>query len=182
MPGHKHVIHLSQVPVESINAPAGSRFAGRRQRVGAHVGADKLGYSFFTVPPGKAAFPYHSHSGNEEMIYIIDGEAILRFGEAELPVGAGTVVACPPGDGYAHQLVNIGSADLRYLVVSTMAFPDICEYPDSHKVGAYATGAVGPKVGLRALFVKNARVDYYDGEDGKEIARLTKGGGAGESK
>ncbi|HVO93843.1 MAG TPA: cupin domain-containing protein [Terriglobales bacterium] len=182
MARHKHVIHLSEVPVEPINAPAGSHFAGRRQRVGARIGANKLGYSFFTVPPGKAAFPYHAHSANEEMIYIIDGEGILRFGEEEVPVRAGTLVACPSGDTYAHQLVNTGAADLRYLVVSTMAFPDICEYPDSNKIGAYATGNVGPNVGVRALFVKNAKVDYYDGEDGKEIERLAKTRGDRASK
>jgi hypothetical protein len=57
MAENKHVINLSEVPVDKINAPDGSSFGGLRQRVGAHVGAQKLGYSFFNVPPGKAAFP-----------------------------------------------------------------------------------------------------------------------------
>ena len=53
-----------------------------------------------------------------------------------------------------------------------MEFPDICEYPDSNKVGAYATAAVGQQVGLRALYVKDKNVNYYEGEDGKEIERV----------
>src|SRR5215510_8505740 len=171
---HQHVINLAEVAVDKISAPEGSSFGGLRQRVGAHIGAQKLGYSFFSVPPGKAAFPYHTHTGNEEMIYIIDGEAILRLGKEEMPVSAGTVVACPPGAEYPHQLVNTGNRELRYLVVSTMEFPDICEYPDSNKIGAYATAAVGAQVGLRALYVKDRNVNYYEGEDGKEVERIRK--------
>jgi hypothetical protein len=71
-------------------------------------------------------------------------------------------------------LVNTGNRELRYLVVSTMEFPDICEYPDSNKIGAYATAAVGAQVGLRALYVKDRNVNYYEGEDGKEVERIRK--------
>jgi uncharacterized cupin superfamily protein len=169
---HKHVIELSEVAMEKINAPEGSVFGGLRQRVGAQIGACKLGYSFFTVPPGKAAFPYHTHTGNEEMIYIIAGAAALRHGPEQLAVFAGTVIACPPGAEYPHQLINTGSEELRYLVVSTMEYPDLSEYPDSNKVGAYATAAVGPQVGFRALYVKDKNVGYYAGEDGKEIEKI----------
>ena len=172
MAKHKHVINLSEVALDKINAPEGSPFGGLRQRAGAHIGAQKLGYSFFNVPPGKAAFPHHTHTGNEEMIYIIDGAGMLRFGKEELAVTTGTVIACPPGAEYPHQLINTGDKELRYLAVSTMEFPDLCEYPDSNKVGAYATAAVGQQVGFRALYVKDKNVNYYEGEDGKEIERV----------
>src|SRR6185503_16750790 len=110
----KHIIQLSEVPVEKINAPEGSAFGGQRQRVGPQIGARKLGYSFFKVPPGKAAFPYHTHSGNEEMIYIVDGAGVLRFGKEEIAVAAGSVISCPPGgDDYAHQLINTGAGELH---------------------------------------------------------------------
>lgn len=174
MARHKHLIHLSEVPIDKINAPEGSAFGGRWRRVGMHIGAQKLGYSFFDVPPGRAAFPFHTHTGNEEMIYIIEGEGVLRFGKEELAITSGTVIACPPGGEYPHQLVNTGASELRYLVVSTMEYPDLSEYPDSNKVGAYGTAAVGPQVGFRALYVKDKNVNYYDGEDGKEIERINK--------
>jgi uncharacterized cupin superfamily protein len=174
MAQHEHVINLSEVPVVEINAPVGSPFGGSRQRAGAAVGSQKLGYSFFTVPPGKAAFPYHTHTTNEEMIYIVAGQGILRLGKEELEVTAGTIIACPPGTEFPHQLVNIGDGELRYLVVSTMDYPDLSEYPDSNKIGAYATAAVGREVGFRALFLKDRNVGYYEGEDGQEIARIMK--------
>jgi uncharacterized cupin superfamily protein len=169
---YKHVINLADVATEKINAPEGSAFGGSRQRVGTQIGAQKLGYSFFSVLPGKAAFPYHTHSGNEEMIYIIAGAATLRHGQEQLTVSPGTVIACPPGTEYPHQLINTGTQELRYLVVSTMEYPDLSDYPDSNKIGAYATATVGPRVGFRALYVKDANVAYYEGEDGKEIERI----------
>jgi uncharacterized cupin superfamily protein len=174
MAKHEHVIHLSEVPAVEINAPRGSPFGGSRQRVGAAIGSRKLGYSFFTVPPGKAAFPYHTHTTNEEMIYVVAGRGILRLASEELEVTAGSIIACPPGAEFPHQLVNIGDQELRYLVVSTMDYPDLSEYPDSNKIGAYATAAVGPQVGFRALFPKDRTVGYYEGEDGQEIARIVK--------
>src|SRR4030095_8476796 len=153
MAKHEHIIQLSEVPVDTINGPEGSPFGGRRQRVGMRIGRRRLGYSFFTVPPGKAAFPYHTHTGNEEMIYIIGGEGILRFGKEEIAVSAGMVAAFPRGWVFPPRLINTGAAELQYLVVSTMEYPDLSEYPDSNKVGAYATAAFGAKVGFRALYV-----------------------------
>ena len=172
MASHPHIINLSELAWDKINGPEGSLFGGQRKRVGMKIGARKLGYSFFNVAPGKTAFPYHTHSGNEEMIYLIDGSGVLRLGQDEIAVGAGDVIACPPGSDYPHQLINTGATDLSYLVVSTMEYPDLSQYPDSNKVGAYATPAGGAETGFRALFVRDRNVNYYDGEDGKEVARI----------
>ena len=179
MAKHKHIVHLSEVPVDRINAPEGSVFGGSRQRVGMHIGAQKLGYSFFTVPPGKAAFPYHTHTGNEEMIYILAGDGMLRFGKEEIAVGSGAVIACPPGGEYPHQLINTGDQEIRYLVVSTMAYPDISEYPDSNKIGAYASSAGPSQTGFRALYVRDRNVNYYDGEEGEQVERVLKSASQG---
>jgi len=171
MAADKHIINLSELPWDPINGPAGSRFGGERKRVGAKLGAKKLGYSFYKVAPGKTAFPYHTHSGNEEMIYIIGGTGILRLGDDEMDVSPGAVIACLPGTDYAHQLINTGAEDLNYLVVSTMDFPDISEYPDSKKIGAYAEAATVPGA-FRALYARDQKLNYYDGEDGNTIERI----------
>lgn len=172
MAKHKNIIQLSEVPAEPTPAPEGSSFGSTRQRVGAALGAKKLGYSFFAVPPGKTAFPYHSHYTNEEMIYILDGEGVMRIGKDEVKVSSGMFIAFPPGPNYAHQLVNTSDRDLRYLCVSTMEYPEICEYPDSGKIGAYVAGAL--EGGFRALYRKETNISYFDGENGKEIERVKK--------
>jgi uncharacterized cupin superfamily protein len=172
MDRHENVIKLSDVPVESIKSPDGSPFRGKRQRIGRAIGAKKLGYSYFVVPPGKAAFPFHTHYTNEEMIFIFEGEGIMRMGGEEVAVSSGMFIAFPPGPEHAHQLINTSNKDLRYLVVSTMEYPDLSEYPDSNKIGAYATSAADG--GFRALYPKDSNVDYYRGETGGEIERVNK--------
>jgi len=107
------------------------------------------------------------------MIYILEGEGILRLGKDEVRVSSGTFIAFPPRPDHPHQLVNTSNRDLRYLCVSTMEFPEIAEYPDSNKIGAYVTSA--PEGGFRALYRKEASVPYYDGETGAEIERIKKG-------
>ena len=172
MTKHSNVIHLSEVPVEQMKVPDGSPFGGKRQRVGAVIGAKKLGCSFFTVPPGKAAFPFHLHHTNEELIYVFEGEGVLRLGKDEVRVSSGTFIAFPPGPDHPHQLTNTSNRDLRYLCVSTMEYPEIAEYPDSNKIGAYVAGA--GEGGFRALYRKDSNVSYFDGESGAEIEQIKK--------
>ena len=57
--------------------------------------------------------------------------------------------------------INSGSEPLRYLAISTMIDPDICEYPDSGKVGAYAGDGDGE---LAHLSRYTSTIDYWDGE------------------
>ena len=168
----KNILRLSDVPVERMKTPEGSQFSAQRQRVGTAVGAEKLGYSFFSVPPGKTAFPFHLHHTNEEMIYIFEGEGTLRFGKEETTISAGMFIAFPPGPDHPHQLINTSDRDLRYLCVSTMEYPEIAEYPDSGKIGAYVGGV--SEGGFRALYRKEGNVPYYDGESGGEIERIKK--------
>jgi uncharacterized cupin superfamily protein len=48
---------------------------------------------------------------------------------------------------------------LRYLALSTLAEVEVCEYPDSGKVGIWT------EAGLKAGFRMTDRAEYYDGED-----------------
>lgn len=94
------------------------------------------------------------------------------WGKKEFRVSSGTFIACPPGAEHPHQLINASNEELRYLVVSTMEYPEIAEYPDSNKIGAYVTGASDG--GFRALYHKNANVPYFEDESGSEIERIKK--------
>lgn len=172
MANPKNIVRLSEVPVEPMKTPDGSSFAAERRRVGAAIGAKKLGYSFFSVPPGKTAFPFHLHHTNEEMIYVFEGEGTLRFEKEEQTVSAGTFISFPPGAGHPHQLINTSDRALKYLCVSTMEYPEITEYPDSKKIGAVTSGPHDP--GFRAFYRKQENVAYYEGENGGEIDRIKK--------
>lgn len=127
------------------------------------IGAKKLGYNLTVVPPGKKAVPYHNHRNNEEMFLILEGRGTLRFGGKEYPVRRHDVIACPPGGReVAHQIVNTGDADLKYLAVSTMDPVEIAEFPDSDKI----LNCVGhyPDFQFRHICRADQKADYMDGE------------------
>ena len=137
---------------------AAERFDARMALISPQLGAKKLGYNLTAVPPGKRAFPFHNHRLNEEMFYIIEGSGEVRIGQETYPVRAGDIVACPPGGPeLAHQIVNTGDVELRYLAVSTMETPEVCEYPDSGKIGVLGDG-------MRYVNRSDAQVGYWDGE------------------
>lgn len=63
----------------------------------------------------------------------------------------------------AHQLINTGTVDLEYLALSTVEGHEVCEYPDSNKIGI-RIGAGTNQPALRALFRAEQTVDYWDRE------------------
>lgn len=119
--------------------------------------ARQLGASVDTVAPGQMSCPYHLHHAEEEMFIILQGEGTLRVAGERVPVRAGDVITIPAGPEYPHQLINTSDAPLHYLSISTQARPEVCEYPDSGKVGVFSDG-------LRLLQRREAGLDYWDGE------------------
>jgi uncharacterized cupin superfamily protein len=155
-------------PAFAATGPAAERFDARMGAIASKLGAQKLGYNVTSVPPGKRAFPFHNHRVNEEMFFILEGSGEVRIGEAVHPIRAGDVIACPPGGKEtAHQIINSGSSELKYLAVSTRLSPDIAEYPDSGKFGVLAefpAEAGGKAQAFRFVGCESNAVPYWDGE------------------
>jgi uncharacterized cupin superfamily protein len=79
----------------------------------------------------------------------------------------GDVIACPPGGHEAaHQIINTGEVDLRYLAVSTKLSPEIAEYPDSNKFGVLGElpGDGGAPEVFRFLGRAETSLGCYGGE------------------
>ena len=148
------VVNLADLKLEHFTQ--GATFESRSARIGPLLGAKDLGYSYDVVPPGKRSCPFHSHRAEEEMFFIVRGSGTLRYGSETRKIRAGDVICCPTGGPEtAHQIVNDSDADLAYLSVSTMMPAEVCEYPDSKKVGAYGEG------GLRHMTRAGDGVDYW---------------------
>ena len=163
----KQIINLADLELQPWGH--GDRFEARLGAIASRIGAQKLGYGLTVVPPGKCAFPLHSHRVNEEMFYVIEGEGEIRIGAARHPIRAGDVIACPPGGPQtAHQIVNTSSRDIRYLAVSTTLLPEVVEYPDSKKFGVrwpLAPDEKGQPQSCRFLGrIEDGIKDYWDGE------------------
>lgn len=119
--------------------------------------AKKLGAGFDIVAPGHMSCPYHFHYAQEEMFVILQGEGTLRVAGERVPIKAGDVITIPPGPDYPHHIINTSNAPLHYLSISTTERPEVCEYPDSGKVGIFTPG-------LRYLQKRDAGLDYWEGE------------------
>jgi len=157
------IINIDDVPLAERGN--GKSFALKWGRVGPTLGLNALGCAVHVVPPGKKAFPFHRHHVADELFFIVSGEGQYRWGEETFPVKTGDLVSAPAGTK-AHQLINTGKTDLRYLGISSMGSVDIVDYPDSGKIGA----AAGIKDGnfKSATYAGMGRLqpaDYYDGEE-----------------
>jgi len=145
----------------------GADFHIRRKQLAAAAGGEKLGCSLYELPPGKKSWPYHYHTGNEEAIFVLDGEGTLRIGDDETELESGDYVALPVGEASGHRVINGSEESLRYLCFSTMREPDVSMYPDSGKMGVFVGSAPGDHEGrtMSGYFPLDSDVDYWVGED-----------------
>ena len=112
------VVNIADVEFQqrqlAVQGDAAQRYEARFARIGPRVGAKQLGYNITAVPPGKRAFPRHSHRVNEEMFFVLQGTGEVRIGTQTYALRAGDIVACPAGGPEtAHQIVNTGDEELR---------------------------------------------------------------------
>jgi uncharacterized cupin superfamily protein len=155
-------------PALAAQGAAAERFDHRMGEISSRIGARKLGYNVTAIPAGKRAFPFHSHRVNEEMFFILEGSGEVRIGGDVHAIRTGDFIACPPGSTEsAHQIINTGSADLKFLAVSTRQYPEIVDYPDSGKFGVRGEVPADPEHRFD-YFRFNGRledsIDYWDGE------------------
>jgi len=151
------VINIDELKLEHFEK--GGKFASDAVRIAPLLGGRDLGYSYDLVPPGKTSCPFHSHRAEEEMFFIVKGTGTLRYGKETRKVRAGDFICCPTGGPEtAHQIINDSDAELGYISVSTMMPAEVCEYPDSGKIGAFGEG------GLRHMTESGSQVDYWKDE------------------
>jgi uncharacterized cupin superfamily protein len=152
--------NFNEVPMTSLLREPHYDSMGSRLARG--TAAVKLGASFDVLAPGKRGCPYHLHHAQEEMFIILEGQATLRVAGEMLPLRAGDVIFIPPGPEYPHQIINTSDAPLKYLSISTMETPEICEYPDSGKY--LAEGSLKSGTPFDVIDRRAQSLDYWDGE------------------
>ncbi|NNE93727.1 MAG: cupin domain-containing protein [Verrucomicrobiales bacterium] len=107
------------------------------------------------IPPGKAPYPYHSHSAQWEFYHVISGSGIVRDDEGETAVGEGDAFVFKPGE--AHQIRNSSpETDLILYVIADNPVGESCYYPDSNKWLVRS-----PETSL----IRSESLEYYDGEE-----------------
>jgi uncharacterized cupin superfamily protein len=106
------------------------------------------------IPPGKAPYPYHSHSAQWEFYHVVSGTGSVRHDEGVTAVEAGDAFLFKPGE--AHQIVNDGTTDLVFYCVADNPVGESCHYPDSGKWLVRSP---------ERRLIRSESLDYFDGEE-----------------
>ncbi|MBS0631759.1 MAG: cupin domain-containing protein [Verrucomicrobia bacterium] len=127
---------------------------GAQRKAPSGLGGHPFDLELQKLPPGAVGCPYHFHSAQWELYYILSGEGAMRTAAGMEPLRPGDVILHPPGE--AHQIRNTSTtADLLFYVVADNPPVDYWHYPDSNKWGHPA-----PR-----QFFRVTPLDYWDGEE-----------------
>ena len=111
--------------------PFHSRVMPREKRaLGDAFGLARIGVNLTTLPPGKESSMRHWHDREDEFIYVLEGEVVLRTDEGEQVVGPGMFAGFKAGNPDAHHLINRGMQPAVYLEISNRDNADVAVYPD----------------------------------------------------
>lgn len=131
------------VSVSGYPEPYRSRVLPREvHRLGDAFGLKRIGVSLVTIFPGMESSMRHTHTEEDELIYMLEGELVLHTNDGEEPFRPGMVAGFVGGDGNAHHLLNRSDRNATYLVMSNRHPDDSASYPDvdlavSKKDGRY---------------------------------------------
>jgi len=117
----------------------------------------KLSVCFYVLEPGKENYPYHYHSSNEEVFYIISGKGTLKTFKGDVEIKEGDVIIFPPNENGAHKIINTSESQLVYLDIDTVSSAELIFYPENEKIMAMAKG-------FRKSYKIKSEINYLEGE------------------
>ena len=92
------------------------------------VGMKQLGVHLVRVESGRDSTEYHTHTHDEEWVYILSGRGMAEIGERRTEVKTGDFMGFVAGS-LPHTMTNPFKEDLVYLVGGTRHAYDVVDYP-----------------------------------------------------
>jgi uncharacterized cupin superfamily protein len=118
-------------PGRGYPEPFASRVAGRvRRPLGDLFGLTIFGVNLTRLPPGGLSALRHTHTCEDEFIYIVEGEPVLVTNSGETALCPGMCAGFKAGGGNAHHLLNRTMHDVVYLEIGARNPGDTVIYPD----------------------------------------------------
>ena len=125
-------VDVSSAPVRTTctyPAPYDAHCKGRsRQALGDAGGLTQYGVNLTRLAPGAASAHKHWHKNEDELIYMLEGEAVLVEDDGETVLRAGNVATFKAGVEIGHMLVNRGDEDAVFLEVGMRADEEVSTY------------------------------------------------------
>ncbi len=101
-----------------------------RRALGDALGLTRIGVNLTTLEPGKESSMRHWHTHEDEFIYVVAGEIVLRTDAGEQTLVAGQCAGFKAGASDGHQLLNRSARTAVYLAISNRDDGDRAFYPD----------------------------------------------------
>lgn len=102
-----------------------------KRRLGDALGLTRIGINHTRLPPGKESSMRHWHTLEDEFVYVLEGEVVLRTGADEQLLTAGMCAGFPAGSEDGHQLINRSERPAVYLEISNRDPADTAHYSDA---------------------------------------------------
>lgn len=99
------------------------------RRLAPATGISDFGASHVVLKPGAWSAQRHWHEGEDELVVMIAGEAVLVDDDGHHPMRPGDIAVFPKNDGNGHVLINESDADCVFVAIGKPAATD-CHYPD----------------------------------------------------
>ena len=101
-----------------------------KRRVGDALGLTRIGINYTVLSPGTESSMRHWHTHEDEFVFVLEGEVVLRTEAGEQLLTAGMCAGFPAGVPDGHQLINRSAADAVYLEISNRDSADGAHYTD----------------------------------------------------
>ncbi|HUO93556.1 MAG TPA: cupin domain-containing protein [Rhizomicrobium sp.] len=101
-----------------------------RKPLGDAGGLSDFGVNLLLLPPGAWSSQRHWHSGEDEFVYVLEGEVVMVTDKGEETLRAGDWAAFPKNLADGHQLINRGTKPARVLEAGSRSHDDVCIYSD----------------------------------------------------
>lgn len=119
----------------------------RRSPIADLFGLSQFGVNLLELPPGAWSSQRHWHERQDELVFVLEGEATLVTDQGETILRSGMAAGFPANSGNGHHIVNRSSAPVRLLEIGTRTREETAHYPDIGMVyredrdgGGYFTG------------------------------------------
>lgn len=129
-----------KIDIDSAPTTAGTRYPSPydepcrerfRRRLGDTAGLTQFGVNLTRLPPGCWSSQRHWHAAEDELVYILEGEAVLVTDAGEETLRAGDCAAFKAGVPDGHHLQNRSDRDVVLLEVgSRRPHEEAVDYPD----------------------------------------------------
>lgn len=114
----------------SYPEPFASLMQGRvKRQLGEVFGLTKFGVNLTRLEPGAISSIRHTHSEQDEFIYVLSGQPVLVTDQGEVTLEPGMCAGFKAGNGESHQLANRTGEPVLYLEVGDRTSGDHVHYP-----------------------------------------------------